>query len=174
MISLIVANPTKSSISFWTITNSRGEPDTFWFCFDGIEKGSIVAVSTIGVRNEKDMFMSGYREMLRRVSPSCVICYGKPFDEMEGKVVCVSYEETNHYSPKSYADELIQRIPQIPKDLVYEKGGGHAGGNAQFPRNDSQIKHIFRDKPGHLPDTPENREQLLRTCNDESNYLGNR
>ena len=30
-----------------------GEPDTYWFCFDGIEKGSIVAVSTIGVRKEK-------------------------------------------------------------------------------------------------------------------------
>ena len=55
-----------------------GEADTFWFCFDGIEKGSIVAVSTVGVRNKK----------------------------------------------------------------------------------------------GHIPDTPKNRDLLQETCNDEHNYLG--
>lgn len=77
-----------------------GEPDTFWFCFDGLEKNSIVAVSTVGVRNEKELFMPGYKELLRRIEPSAVICYGKPFDEMEGNIIHVSYEETNNYSPK--------------------------------------------------------------------------
>ena len=146
-----------------------GEPDTFWFCFDGLEKNSIVAVSTIGVRNEKELFMAGYREMLRRIEPSNIICYGKPFDEMEGDIVYISYEETNNYGSKAYRDELIA---QIPKDLIYEKGGGHAGGGNRFPAHDSQIKHIFRKKNGHTADTPENRELLLRVCNDESNYMG--
>ncbi len=34
-------------------TLAWGDPNTFWFCFDGIEKGSTVAVSTLGVRTEK-------------------------------------------------------------------------------------------------------------------------
>lgn len=33
-----------------------GEPNTFWFCFDGLEQGSIVAVSTIGMRKKKHCF----------------------------------------------------------------------------------------------------------------------
>ena len=149
-----------------------GEADTFWFCFDGIEKESIVAVSTIGIRNEKDLFMAGYRELMKRIEPSAVICYGKPFEEMSGNVVYVSYEETNNYHAKEYRQYLIHQIPQIPNDLTYEKGGGHAFGGNQFPKNDSQIKHIFRDKKGHVPDTPENRNVMLETCNNENNYLG--
>ena len=116
--------------------------------------------------------MAGYREMLRRIEPSNIICYGKPFDEMEGNIIHITYEETNNYSSKAYRDELIAQIPQIPKDLIYEKGGGHAGGGNRFPTHDSQIKHIFRKKNGHTADTPENRELLLRVCNDESNYMG--
>lgn len=149
-----------------------GEPDTFWFCFDGLEKNSIVAVSTIGVRNEKELFMAGYREMLRRIEPSNIICYGKPFDEMEGNIVYISYEETNNYGSKAYRDELIAQIPQIPKDLIYEKGGGHAVSSNKFPSNDGQVKHMFRKKKNHVPDTPENRDLFLRVCNDEKNYLG--
>lgn len=149
-----------------------GEPDTFWFCFDGLEKNSIVAVSTIGVRNKKELFMSGYKELLRRIEPSVVICYGRPFDEMEGNIIHVSYEETNNYSPKENVHELLRQIPQIPKDLTYEKGGGHAISSNKFPTNDGQIKHMFRKKENHVPDTPENRDLFLRVCNDEKNYLG--
>ncbi len=39
-----------------------GEADTYWFCFDGIEKGAVVAVSTIGVRKEKDFFSQDARK----------------------------------------------------------------------------------------------------------------
>ena len=61
-----------------------GDLTSFNFCFDGIEKGSIVAVSTIGVKKQKSHFMLGYNEMLSRIKPSKIICYGKPFDEMKG------------------------------------------------------------------------------------------
>ena len=75
---------------------SWGESDTFWFCFDGIEKGSIVAVSTLGVRKEKELFMQGYHELLRKIQPSAIICYGKPFEEMKGNVIEVDYNKTNN------------------------------------------------------------------------------
>jgi hypothetical protein len=48
---------------------------SFDFCFAGVEKGSIVAVSTIGSRRAKSLFMKGYTEMLRRIEPVHVICY---------------------------------------------------------------------------------------------------
>jgi hypothetical protein len=41
-----------------------------------------------------------------------------------------------------------------------------------FPTNESQIKHIFRDKSGHLPDTPDNRKLLKDVANDPAKYFG--
>ena len=40
----------------------------------------------------------------------------------------------------------------------------------KFPPNDSQIKHIFRPKEGHLSDTPEKRKLIETTANDPANY----
>ena len=37
-------------------TVSWGWPQSYWYCFDGIEKGSTVALSTLGVKKEKGLF----------------------------------------------------------------------------------------------------------------------
>ena len=42
----------------------------------------------------------------------------------------------------------------------------------RLPKNNAQIKHIFADRKGHLPDTKENRNLLIRTANDQSAYKG--
>jgi hypothetical protein len=55
---------------------------SFEFCFDGLMPETVVAVSTVGVREAEEAFMAGYRHLCRRVRPSQVICYGKPFDAM--------------------------------------------------------------------------------------------
>lgn len=133
-------------------TVSWGKPTTFWFCFDGIEKGSVVAVSTLGVRTEKTLFLQGYSEMLKRIRPEAVICYGKPFEEMKGRIIEIDYAKTNGF--------------------FSEKGMGSVFGKNLMPKNDSQIKHLFRKKEGHLQDTPENRALLLRVANDPKNYIG--
>lgn len=57
-----------------------------------------------------------------------------------------------------------------------EKGGGMGGfggatGNS-LPPNPSQIKHILADRPGHLPDTPRNRQTLVEVANDAGCYVG--
>ena len=75
-----------------------GKPQSYWFCFDGIETGGVVAISTVGVRREKDFFLQGYSEMLRRLKPKAVICYGAAFPEMQGKIIEVDYAESNHLS----------------------------------------------------------------------------
>ena len=60
-------------------TLSWSEPDTFDFCFDGIEPGGVVAVSTIGhMRGTKwlELWQRGMREALERLKPECVLLYG--------------------------------------------------------------------------------------------------
>ncbi len=99
------------------------------------------------------------------MEPECIICYGKPFEEMEGNVLYISYEETNNFQPKKAMHDWLP-------DLTYCKGGGAAFGSAKLPKNGSQIKHIFRKKENHFPDTPENRELLEQLANDESKYVG--
>ena len=66
--------------------------------FDGLETGSIVAVSTLGLRTEKELFMHGYQEMIKRVNPEAVICYeNNPFDETEGNIIAVDYAKQTIY-----------------------------------------------------------------------------
>lgn len=73
-----------------------GKPQSYWFAFEGIEEGCITAVSTVGVRKEKDFFLQGYNEMLRRIKPKAILCYGQPFPEMEGNVIVIDYARTNN------------------------------------------------------------------------------
>lgn len=47
--------------------------------------------------------------------------------------------------------DKIENVPDELKEKI------------KLPQNESQIKHIFREAPGHLPDTPENRK-LIPVC----------
>lgn len=152
-----------------------GEPDTYWFCFDGIERGSVVAVSTVGVRKEKDLFLSGYKEMLRKINPSAIICYGKAFDEMNGNIVSVDYASTNnykssnlHYVHKTYFYEDFFRkgmggsgssinsagISEFPEKVRtayrnYQKNGWKGTYNGQTPGTKAGKK--YKNEPQKLP-----------------------
>lgn len=64
---------------------------SFEFCFCGVEQHSVVAVGMIGCKSSRLAFMRGYNEMLSRIQPSAIICFGKPFDEMEGNIIKVDY-----------------------------------------------------------------------------------
>ena len=66
-------------------TASWAEPETYEFCFQGIPKGSIVSVSTIGVKKEESalkVWIDGMKEMIRRIEPETILVYGGelPFD----------------------------------------------------------------------------------------------
>ncbi|MCL2512372.1 MAG: DUF4417 domain-containing protein [Oscillospiraceae bacterium] len=134
-------------------TVTWGLRDSYPYCFDGIEKSSVVAVSTLGVRKQKDYFMQGYEEMLKRIEPEAVICYSNPFDEMQGNVITVGYNETNNYDgskfwnpPQDYSCYKMEPIylPETPWEELKSyciggeypktancfivKGGGSTGG----------------------------------------------
>lgn len=72
-------------------TVSWGLSTTYDFCFDGIEQKSVVAIGTIGCKRNKILFMRGYNAMLERLNPSSIICFGKPFAEMQGNIISVDY-----------------------------------------------------------------------------------
>lgn len=63
-------------------TLSWSDEKSFEFCFDGIEKGSVVAISTHGNSKAKSRFLKGYYKMLEKIQPCAILCYGKPFPEM--------------------------------------------------------------------------------------------
>lgn len=53
--------------------------ESFDFCFDGIEPGGVVSVSTIGIKKDKESrkcFEQGMDEAIRRLMPSHVVVYG--------------------------------------------------------------------------------------------------
>ena len=76
-------------------TISWCEKETFEFCFDGIEKGSVVAISTIGVKREEEAYKiwkDGVDEMIKRIHPSTILCYGGKVDYDFGKIKVVYYD----------------------------------------------------------------------------------
>ena len=54
-------------------------PSSYSFCFLGIPKGSVVAVSTVGLGRDKEawrFFRLGFETMLERINPTLVLCHG--------------------------------------------------------------------------------------------------
>ena len=71
-------------------TISWSTPDSFEWCFDGEPQGGVVAVSSLGVMNskeKKELFLIGYKEMVRRICPDTIIFYGYVPDECMGNIV---------------------------------------------------------------------------------------
>lgn len=75
-------------------TISWGLYQSYEFCFDGVEKSSVIAVGMIGCKQSKIQFMRGYNAMLDRIQPSTIICFGTPFEEMQGNIIAVDYMES--------------------------------------------------------------------------------
>ncbi len=158
-------------------TVSWGDESTFDFCFDGIEKGSAVAVSTYMVSahgnhsDQKEFFMKGYNEMLRRIEPEKVVCYNEPFPEMAGDLVFVDYERSSwrHLNDEPLLGDAGVRLSAAPEDgkVIFktgyvmcgwepsQKGSGSAYGGGwkpakaadeRFLGNPGEIKEYFTPK----------------------------
>lgn len=76
-------------------TLSWAEPETFQFCFEGIPQGSIVSISTIGVKKNKEalkIWKQGVDELIKRIKPSTILIYGGKLDYDYGDIKVVYYE----------------------------------------------------------------------------------
>ncbi len=83
--------------AFWAAHGITVIPTIAWggaasyeFCFAGIVSHSVVAVSTVGILGQQEgdrlkqaLFVAGYREMVARLQPSHVLCYGDMLPECE-------------------------------------------------------------------------------------------
>lgn len=151
-------------------TVNWADSDSFDFCFQGIPRGSTVAVSTYMASahnhhaDQKEYFMNGYNEMLRQIEPERIICYHEPFPEMEGNIVYVNYElsswkyQKNEQPLSPYVDCILGKSP-IPKNstlvvksghIIHEnlrkKGAGSAYGGTWVPKSDDD--KLLHGEPG--------------------------
>lgn len=76
-------------------TISWAEEDTFEFAFDGIPEGSIVTVSTIGVKQNPyalSIWKKGMDAMIEHIKPSVILVYGGKLDYDYGDIVVRYYD----------------------------------------------------------------------------------
>lgn len=76
-------------------TISWAEPETFSFCFKGIPEGSIVAVSTIGVKRDDNalkIWTDGMREMIEQIKPSTILVYGGKLEFDYGNINVIYFD----------------------------------------------------------------------------------
>ena len=86
-----------------------GDEESYEFCFDGIPEGGTVAVSSVGVKRDKEwneqdgIFIRGYNEMIKRLQPTTILYYGDMIDGLEGNIIRIpSYYELK----RPYLNEL--------------------------------------------------------------------
>ena len=87
---------------------SAGE-DSYDFCFDGIEEGSIVAISTYCREEYKKEILKSYDKMLERIKPTAVICYGQPFKEMKGNIKTIDPFNREELIAQMGLDKYIEK-----------------------------------------------------------------
>ncbi len=151
-------------------TVNWGDESTFDFCFDGIEKGSTVAVSTYMAsahdhrQDQKEWFMAGYNEMLRRIEPEKIICYNTPFPEMRGDIAYIDYERSSwrymnyerSYKAEDFDAFKIGGQSTASYDTITPfidvplKGGGSAQGGEWRPSPNKPEDQRFLGEPGQI------------------------
>lgn len=75
-------------------TISWSTPRSYEFCFDGVEKNATVGIGMIGCKRNKIEFLRGYYAMLERLTPSRILCFGRPFEEMKENVIPIDYRSS--------------------------------------------------------------------------------
>lgn len=73
-------------------TISWSTPRSYEFCFDAVEQNATIAIGMIGCKRNKSEFLRGYNVMLEKLSPSKILCFGTPFEEMEGNIIPIDYQ----------------------------------------------------------------------------------
>ena len=98
---LQIFNVYKSRVCLcWLIANTKAKvipnvrwtfPFTYEYCFDGIMKGSNIAIGVLGQIRDKEnkkVFLDGFKVAIDRIEPRCILVYGfiteSNFDELFG------------------------------------------------------------------------------------------
>lgn len=82
------------------------------YCFDGIQRGSMVALSVVGCSKFSHEFSAGFDEMMRQIEPSTVLCLGA-FDKvyignMQPNIIQYAWTAKSHRCIKQEKHAMIQ------------------------------------------------------------------
>lgn len=90
-------------------------PDSYSYCFGGLRKGTIVAVSTLGclkAKVDRQIFLPGLEELIIRIKPKLIILYGSKNKEIEKlfvkykqKYLFFESDISQFYGGKSHGNE---------------------------------------------------------------------
>ena len=121
-------------------TISWSDEQSFKYCFLGVQKGSTVAIGTVGVLNDeyaKTLFMQGFKEMLKQLEPKEILIYGNKLSELDG------YKNIRWFDP--YMNKFIKAKGE--KTMGGRgSGGGKTGGGSATKSTQTQNNKI-EDKP---------------------------
>ena len=121
-------------------TISWSDEQSFKYCFLGVQKGSTVAIGTVGVLNDeyaKTLFMQGFKEMLKQLEPKEILIYGNKLSELEG------YKNIRWFDP--YMNKFIKAKGE--KTMGGRgSGGGKTGGGSATKSTQTQNSKV-EDKP---------------------------
>ena len=121
-------------------TISWSDEQSFKYCFLGVQKGSTVAIGTVGVLNDeyaKTLFMQGFKEMLKQLEPKEILIYGNKLSELEG------YKNIRWFDP--YMNKFIKAKGEKTMGGRGSGGGKTGGGSATKSTQTKNSK--VEDKP---------------------------
>lgn len=119
------------------------DEESFAFCFLGIEEGSAVALSTVGLQRgateeERAMFVSGYEEMVRQIDPSLILVHG----ETPEKLLSGLSEEARAVPRKAYPSHwrsIKNEKKRLAEARTQDTAGETEGGqNGRFEKHTLQ------------------------------------
>ena len=96
------------------INNVRwGTPESYMYCFDGIPKNSIVAISTVGcIKDKRDeqRFTDGLYVMVERLNPSHILVYGKKGRSFFDKYIENGTPVTFYDPPDFHTVKFVKKV----------------------------------------------------------------
>lgn len=121
-------------------TISWSDEQSFKYCFLGVQKGSTVAIGTVGVLNNeyaKTLFMQGFKEMLKQLEPKEILIYGNKLSELEG------YKNIRWFDP--YMNKFIKAKGE--KTMGGRGSGGGKTGSGSATKSTQTKNSKVEDKP---------------------------
>lgn len=114
-----------------TVIPTAGWSDerSYEFCFDGMPKHSLIAVSSLGTQNDKEamkLFHKGYMKMQEVLEPSKILFYGKKPDWLdESTVIHIPHARDQRFKAMREAKKLKEvsthKIDKKDKNLLENK-----------------------------------------------------